>query len=409
MKLNKVHTNYLYLLLIQGTNSLIPVIMLYYLSKIIGPDKFGELNFSQSFVNYFILIVSFGFDLTATREISDVNSDKNEIFNNVIYSKAVLFIFSSLFFLTIIIYFDKFNINLKLHIATYLGVVGLLLFPTWYFQGIQNLKLLSIFNGVIKLMLALCAYLFIHKENEFWLFNFFLSISQIVVGIFSFFYAIKKFDLKMKIPDLSKILKTLRNSLTFFLTIAVINLYTTSNTFIIGIFKKTYDVGLFSAALKIENIFQTLFISMISQALFPAIGALISQNYEQGLKIWKKSSFIIITLNCFISIFLFSFSNEIISLFYGSYYIDSVKALKVLSFLPVIISISSVFGIQLMINLKHDRQYFIFTLIGASCGILLTTLFIQQSSYLLVCFSWVLTESIISILCIFFVINKKYL
>lgn len=59
--------------------------------RIIGPDKFGALNFSASLITYFSLLINYGFDLTATRAIAknkDNKEERNRIFSEVLCKDA---------------------------------------------------------------------------------------------------------------------------------------------------------------------------------------------------------------------------------------------------------------------------------------------------------------------------------
>ena len=55
---------------VQLCNYVFPFITVPIVSRIIGPDKFGVINFAAVFMTYFTLLINFGFDLSATRAIT---------------------------------------------------------------------------------------------------------------------------------------------------------------------------------------------------------------------------------------------------------------------------------------------------------------------------------------------------
>ena len=134
--------NFFSLAILQGLNYILPLLTLPYLIRVLGAEKFGLLAFATAIIGYFIVLTDYGFNFTATREVSlniENNEKLNEIFSSVMIIKFMLFIIS-LFLLTIlVIAFEKFNADPLLYYLTFGTVFGQILFP-------KNKKILSLGN-----------------------------------------------------------------------------------------------------------------------------------------------------------------------------------------------------------------------------------------------------------------------
>src|SRR5450631_2998460 len=64
---------------LQAVTYLFPAIILPYLFRVIGPDRFGLIAFAQAFVQYFMILTDYGFSVSATKEISLCLENKSKV------------------------------------------------------------------------------------------------------------------------------------------------------------------------------------------------------------------------------------------------------------------------------------------------------------------------------------------
>lgn len=401
---NKVlFKNFTSLSLLQIANYLFPLITLPYLVRVLGPEKYGLVNFAAAFAMYFSIITDYGFNLSATQDISVNRNDPqktSQIFSAVIIIKMILFSFSAVLFTIIIFAFPIFHKDLLLYAISLLTVFGSGLFPIWFYQGIEKMSYILLINVISRTILTSLIFLFVRQESDYLLFAILNSISFIIVGIAGFVFAITKIKVKFFFPGKEILKQQLVDGWNLFLSTIWINLYTTSNVFVLGLFAPANVVGYFAAADKVRMAFQGI-LSPVTQSVFPHVNKMLSESYERFIGFNKKILKIGFGIGVLISLVIFIFAQPIVSIVLGNDYQSSVLVLRIIAWLPLVVILSNVFGIQTMIPLNKHKAFSmilffaaminiivsfiivpVYFEIGTSISLLTTEVFVTTSFYL---------------------------
>ena len=387
------------LFIVQIANIFMPLLTIPYVVRVIGPEKFGIINYTGAIVGYFILLINYAFNLTASRRIAQNKNDKkkiNQIFNEVLGAHILLWIFAVVIFIFCIIFLPVFQQNLKVFIATFLMTVACVLTPDWLYQGMGNLQRQAFFNLFSKIGFTIIILFLIKNADDFFLQPLALSIVQIMITFISLRWAIIKYNLKIKIPPLKAILEVLNKDKTIFFSSIVISLYTTTNIVILGSFASVIEVGYFTAAQNFIILSQSVIILPLTNALFPFIGGEFSKGEVNGINVVKKIAPYIVLIMFFLGIFLVTFGSWFLGVFYGDSFERSKLIFRIMAFIPFIISISNLYGIQIMLNLKLDKVILKITSTGAIISLCINALMVQYFGGLGAASAWLITELFIT-------------
>lgn len=395
---------------VQIVNYVFPFITIPYVSRIIGPDGYGIYNYAVAFTGYFVLIIAYGFDLTGTRKIAQNTSNNkylNKIVSKILYARLLLFILATIIFSLFYQKFDSIQDHKLVSLILFLGCIANVFSPQYIYQGLGEMPRyakLSLLKGFTSTILV---FSLVNKQEDYITLSFITSGSLIFVNILSFWYALRKFNIYLMNVKLTDVIALLYKEKVIFFSTVVINLYTLTNTVVLGTFIDNTSLGYYTTAQNFLNIVMSVVSIPISLALYPFIGKAFSSSKEEGLRIVKIIFPIVFYVTLGVSIFLFLLSPLLINGFYGNKFNHSVEILQMLSFQPVIIAISNMCGIQIMLNLHLDKQFFRITLFSAILGFVINLYFSSQFGYWGTVISCIIVESFVSISMMLYLFHMK--
>jgi polysaccharide transporter, PST family len=400
----RLFSNIFSLGILQGVNYILPLITVPYLVRVLGPDYFGLLAFSTATISYFMLITDYGFNLSATRQISILrnNLDKlNEIFSSVMMIKTAFMIISFILMSLLVFSFERFSENWELYFVTFGMVLGQVLFPVWLFQGMERMKYITFLSVGAKVFFTVCIFIFVREQGDYLIVPLLTALGFIVSGLLSLYLAKKEFGVSFRWQPIQNIRFQLVDGWHVFFSSIAVSLYTISTTFILGLFTNNIAVGYFAAADKIVQAVKGLY-SPVSQAIYPLISKKIHENKQVGLVFIQKVTRIIGTGMFMISLLLFMLAEQISDLILGVQYQQSIPLLKIMAFLPFIISISNLFAVQGLYNLGKAALVSKFIGLIAILHLIIVTFSIYQFGTTGAVFGMLITEVIVSIVSIFY-------
>ena len=343
----------------QGANYILPLLTLPYLVRVLGPEYFGLLAFATATNSYFILITDYGFNLSATRQISIHRDDKdkvNEIFSSVMMIKTGLMFLSFALIALLLVSFEKFSQHWEVYLMTFGMVIGQVLFPVWLFQGMERMKYITYLNIGAKAFFTVCIFIFVQNEADYLLVPLLTALGFIVAGIWSLYIVKKEFNVSFAWQSIATLKLQLEEGWHVFFSSMAISLYTISATFILGLLTNNTIVGYFAGADKVVQAVKGLY-QPVSQAIYPLIGKKIHEDKQAGLAFIQKTTWIVGTGMFLISVLLFLLAEWIVNLLLGEQYNQTVVYLQIMAFLPFIIALSNIFGIQTMLNLGYKIAF----------------------------------------------------
>ncbi|MHA4808702.1 flippase [Flavitalea flava] len=338
----KLFSNFAAMSIIQGANFVLPVVVMPFVIRKIGADRFGVVSVAQVVMIFLSTFSDYGFNLTATRDVALYKQDKqriSKIFSTVLASKMILCTLTLALLLILLKFIPVLRNNFLLYLLGFAYVIGQSSLVSWFFQGMEKMQYITISTLIARLLFAGLVFVFIRDKGDDIYFLFLLGTGNLIAGLFSIYLAFRIFKLQFYRPLWIDIIHELKDGWQITLSNLSINTYQYINILVLRVFTNDLIVGYYSIAEKIFFAVRQI-LGVFSQVIYPHICQL-TQKGKQEVSLFIREFYLpfllMIVAGCGI---VFIFSKEIIFIFLGRNPDLPVLLLRILSFVPVIVCLN---------------------------------------------------------------------
>lgn len=347
----------IWLIGLQGVNYLVPLFVWPYLMVALGAEQFGVYSFGIALAQYLMMLVDFGFNLTASKQIALAQGDEletNRIFSATMTAKLLLLCLSGII-VAIVSVIPAYTVYRNIVWITWLMVVGNAFSMFWLFQGLGKIKLISIVNTAMKLLILPLVFVFVKTPADANIAAWIQAAVFVGSGIV-IVWLTKKMSLAQVVPIQWKDIKEqLKSSFSIFLSSAATSTYTALFVVILAYMVSADEVGRYSAAEKIMRSICYLIWMPISQAYFPRASKLGKENPIEGKRLMRHLTLFIIVALGFAGIAIAIAAEPLVNLL-GKDYTGIGTIAAILSVVPVLIGIGGIQGQMGLIAMGGERE-----------------------------------------------------
>lgn len=355
---SKLGGNIASLYAVQGLNYLVPLIVLPYLLRVLGPRVYGSIAFAQALMAYLTILTDFGFNFSATRAVSIAREDPTEIariFWSTMAAKAALLILGVLAVAPTVLFVPTLRHHAAVIAICGLAVCGSVALPQWYYQGLERMRSMAAIQVGGKIVTLGLIFAFVHSPGDELAAAAFLSLSPLLAGIACFAAVPVIAPVRVRRPTLAEILSALSSSWHLFLSNAATSIYVNSNVFLLGLISGDYAVALYSLANKVALFIFNLMTPAV-QAVFPRASLLFGSSVREGWAFVRRLSKYLLFGAGLLSLAVISLAPLIVRALGGARYAGAVPVLRIMGLLPIVLMVATVVAQIVMINLGLTRQ-----------------------------------------------------
>lgn len=370
MHLSKEVKDTIWLAGLQGANFLLPLFVWPYLMIILGAEQFGVYSFGISLAQYLMLLVDFGFNLTASKQIALAQSnteETNRLFSATLCAKLLLLALSGLLAMVISL-LPMYRIYRTVVWITWLMVVGNTFSLFWLFQGKGKVRLVSIVNTALKLLILPLTFVLVKTSADVNIAVWIQVAVFIGAGIVTVMLACRLRLARLVCVRWEDVKSQLRNSWSVFLSNAATSTYTALFVVILAYMVSAEEVGKYAAAEKIVRCACYLIWVPVSQAYFPRISKLSVENRREGLRLVRKLTLILAIVLTLVGVVLVVGVEPLVELL-GKDYTGITKLMVILATVPALVGIGGVQGQMGLIAMGGEREKQIFRNVYLIAGV----------------------------------------
>lgn len=395
MKEQNIQKNTVYSVIKSAAAIVFPLISFPFASRTLLAESVGKVNFGNSIISYFGLLASLGIATYAIRECAKVKEDKHALSKTAsqLFSINMLTTLVSYVLLAVTLLVARPLENYRMLIVVQSSTILLTtLGADWLNSAMEDFRFITLRTVLFQLLSLVLMFLFVHEPDDYLIYALISVISAGGANITNMIYRRRFCRVRLTLDvELKRHMKPI---LLMFSLILSQTVYVNSDVVIIGLFRGDYEVGLYSTAVKIYTIVNTM-VASVAFVVMPKMAYHYSNgNSAQIRELLRYSLGFIVTLGlpCLVGINMLC--PEIIALLAGEAYLPAVPALHILTVSLAASFASGFVGNLILIPSGREKVCLITSLISASANLILNLLLIPQFGFVAAAFTTAVAELI---------------
>ncbi|WP_026999053.1 oligosaccharide flippase family protein [Eisenibacter elegans] len=397
--IQRVLQNFMALGLMQVANFLLPLLVIPYLTRVIGIELYGTVNWLHALMIYLAIFTDYGFQITATREVAVHRSNLamiSKIFYKILFTRIILCLTAGILLWVGVQTIPALQTE---RWAAYLGfsfVIGQALSPVWFFQGMERMFYITILTVIAKLLFTVLVFVLVQSPHDYVYVLFYQGLGWVVAGGLGTILAIRLFRLQWVRPSVQEVWEELYSGWGVFSTNLSVASYTTANLLLLGLWETDKQVvGYYSVAEKVVTALRQILVTF-SQATYPRVCQLAQQSHSTLRVFYRRLHLPFVGLIAGGTILLWFLAPQVLWIVSGETSESMVMYLRLLIWIPLVVATNIPFY-QTLLAYNLSKGYVRVVNAGFVLNLCLNALLLTYFSALGSSLSFLLTEIFISI------------
>lgn len=347
-----------------------PLITFPYISRVLGAENTGKINFGISVLNYFALAASLGASSYAVRECARVKESREQLSKTAsqIFSITVLSAAMSYLALFVTLAVAKPLAPYKtLILIQSVTIIFTITGADWLNTAMSDFKFITLRTAGMQLLSLVLMFLFVHHKTDYYIYAWISVLASGGAGILNVFYRRRYCTIQFTTDLYLK--KHIPPIMVMFSMIAAQTVFVSTDTMLLGLFRGDFEAGLYGASTKIYNIVNTV-VASIAWVVMPQMSELFAKKeYGKINDLLRYALNFILILGIPAIIGLNLLSSEIIEVLAGKEYAGAASSLRILT-VSLLFSFAGGFvGNIILIPSKKEKIMLVSCIVSAALNL----------------------------------------
>ncbi len=348
----------------QAFNLITPLLVIPYIVAICGEEGYGKISVGMALSFFLIVFIDYGSDIVGVKEVAVYREDRDKLEQIFVttYSAKMVLLLAVVFAASMVFYFVPYFSNEKTLFFLSLPILlGQLINPTWFLQGVENFKWITILNVISKVIYVVGIYVLIKHDSDYVYNNLVWGIGMIVAHGIAFGYLLHTYSFSFKTVNREAVFALIRGNFSMFSSQIFVSLQMYAPVVLISFFGNNTMAGQFKIVDQVIVIFKTYILLFFNYA-YPRVCYLLEKSVNEGLRFWKtyngaNAIFILVSMGG-----IFIFSDAIVSYFNPKEIATISALLRIAVLIPILQSIGIPLK-QLVIGFNKQKEYVRLTMV----------------------------------------------
>lgn len=343
-----------------------------HLLRALGPSAWGQYVICQAVVNQLLWLCNWSFYEVSVSKIARHRDDHNIIrllYAQTYSAQIIITLLAAGLFSVLHNFSHVINVNRSTLTFGWLLLLGNLMSPLWLLNGLDNIKLLSLFKLLPILISTPFLYFSVSNPSDVNQIFLIQGLSSVFVGIIIQIYISRVYSSCRVEFSFYHGLKQLVHGFKYYISSFWSSSASTLFSFVYSYILGDTALGLLNVCLRVKNIgIQAS--QPIIMAVFPRLSHHVSSKSSVAIALFFKTSLLVLLTSSAISLFVYIFSPQVILFIGGNSFQDAVVIMRPLALGIIAISLSECLIYNLMTpyqmyNNIHNSKLLVFLLVIA--------------------------------------------
>lgn len=371
----RVVKNYLYNVGYQVLAIIVPLITSYYVSRVLSPDGVGANAFTNSIIQYFMLLANIGIGYYGNREIAYVRENRQAMaktFWEIQIVKTIMTILSYLAFITFMFFYQGNQLYMW---AQSINLLAVAFDISWLYEGIEDFRRTVLRNTFVKIVSMVAIFVFIKSSSDVALYIAILAISTFLGNLTLWPHTFKMLP-GVNLASL-KPLRHFKPTIAMFIPQIATQLYVQLNRTMLGLMVDQKASGFYQYS---DNLVKLIlsFVTATGTVMLPHVANAFAKHDMKKVHEMLYKSFDFVSALAYPMMFgIAGVSLTLAPLYYSAKYAPVGPAMLIESIVILMIGWSNVIGTQYLLPVNRVKDFTTSVTIGAVVNIILNFPFIS--------------------------------